>query len=184
MLLRIIALFISLIITFPSALIAQGKEEKVIKLPWTFEAKMDFIWDGDSVRVWSKENKLMVMISLFGIDSPELTQPFGSEVKEFLKREFSKKKKFKVTLLKLGKFNVGYGYINIDGKDLGLMLVKNGLAKVDRFPGNAFTDPEEKKMYMEAEEKARKNKTGIWSIVKDHESFGDFRKRPKAGKKH
>lgn len=167
MALRIIVLFISLIITFPSALIAQDKEGKVIKLPWTFEAVMDFIWDGDSVRVWSKENGLMLMISFYGIDSPEQTQPFGSKVKEFLKRELRKNKKFKVTLVKLGKSNTGYGYIHIDGKDLGLMLVKNGLARVDLFSGNAFTDPEEKKMYMEAEEKARKNKTGIWSLGKD-----------------
>lgn len=158
-----------------------SEEGKKIQLPWTFEAKADFILDGDSVRVWGGEDKVMILISLYGIDCPEMDQPYGLEAKDFVEKALAKKN-IKVTLVKAGRYNTALAYIHVEGKDLGYTLVENGLAEVDRGTARAFTEPEVKKKYLDIQKKARKSKTGMWIQGENYEYPLDFL-RKQQGKK-
>ncbi len=181
MVVRILALLIAFFIIVPSK--GFSKEGIKIQLPWTFEAKVDYVLDGDSVRVWEIKDKLLFLVSLYGIDCPEIAQPFGFEAKYFVEKILGKKK-FTVTLVKMGKYNTALGYIQVDDEDLGSKLVRNGLAEVDRGSVRVFAEPEVKKRYMTMQKKAQKNKTGMWIQGKDYVYPLDFLRKKQSKKKN
>ena len=187
MVIRFLIFFISFWMGFSSLTFAEetGKAEeegKRVALPWTFAADVDFILDGDSIRVWGIEDKILFTVSIYGIDCPEEAQPFGFEAKEFIVKALDKKK-FQVTIIKVGPYNTALGYINVDGADLGYKLVENGLAEVDRGTARAFVEPEVKKKYLGAQEIARKSKVGMWIQGEDYEYPMDYLLRTKKKKK-
>jgi endonuclease YncB( thermonuclease family) len=111
-----------------------------------------------------------------------MEQPFGFEAKEYIVKALAKKK-FQVTLVRVGKYNTALGYIHIDGADLGFKLVGNGLAEVDRGSARVFVDPEVKKKYLGAQEIARNTKTGMWVQGENYEYPLDYLLRTKKKRK-
>ena len=180
MTIRIFALFFCLLIAAASETFPE--EKKTITLPWTGEAKRDFILDGDSIRIWMPEIKVLLLVSLYGVNCPEPNQPYGDRAKKFVESALDTKD-LTVTLVKIGNYSRALGYIKVDGKDLGYMLVEKGLAELENRGEKGFSDPEEKKRYLVAQEKARKNKTGMWAQGEKYESPVDFLMRTKPGKK-
>lgn len=116
----------------------------------THKARPIFILDGDTF-ICTPDSEI---IRLWGIDAPELDQPFGKVALAFM-IEFAHKKQ--VTVEKKGEsYKRTVGKITIGDKDLGLELLKNGLAHyVPKFAPNQ-TD------YAEAEAFAKRHRIGLW----------------------
>jgi len=174
---RFLVVFISFWMGISSLAFAE-EEGKRITLPWTFDAEVDFVLDGDSIRVWGIENKVLFLISIYGIDCPEMAQPFGFEAKEYVEKTLDNKK-IKVTLVKMGPYNSALGYIHIDDADLGYKLVESGLAEVDRGSARVFDEHEVKNKYLGAQEIARNAKTGMWIQGENYEYPMDYLLRTK-----
>ena len=95
------------------------------------------------------------MIRLWGIDAPELNQPWGKAAKAALE-EFLRKRELSITV-KGKSFGRTVGIVRSDRRDVALELLKMGLAWHDpRYAPKA-------KEYAEAEAEARKEKRGLWS---------------------
>ena len=117
---------------------------------FAFNGKVVSIHDGDTITVLS--GKEQTKVRLFGIDAPELKQPYGKKSKQFLASliagqvvevEPKGKDKYKRTL----------GIIHYKGQDINAQMVLNGYA---------WAYVKYSRMYVDHESAARKNKLGLW----------------------
>ncbi len=124
----------------------------------TQHAVVTKVIDGDTVVIEGGEH-----VRLLGIDSDERGYPCYKAAKKRLEELVLNKN---VTLEKTGKDKDQYGrllrYIFLDGRNINLELVKEGLA-VARF----YSDDAHKKEILDAEKEAMKNHTGCkWKDLK------------------
>jgi endonuclease YncB( thermonuclease family) len=134
--------------------------------------------DGDTCRLQAHNE--VIKLRLVGIDAPEtrgmgkkkVGQPLALDAKAFLNSRVQGKE---VTLRQYGKDLYGrlLGEIVIDGKSANLELIQEGYAEVYRGKPPTGFDIEP---FISAEEKAQKQKKGIWGI-EGYESPKQFRKR-------
>jgi ATP-dependent hsl protease ATP-binding subunit hslU len=131
---------------------------------FALSGKVVSIHDGDTITVL--QDKQQVKVRLFGIDAPELKQPYGKKSKRFLANliagevvevEENGKDRYKRT--------IGTFYLN--GKDINAQMVENGYAWAYR----KFS-----KKYTAQESKARKQGLGLWRD-KEPISPWEWRKR-------
>ena len=115
-----------------------------------FNAKVIKISDGDTIVVLS--GKEQTKVRLYGIDAPELKQPYGKKSKQFLANliagkvvevEENGKDKYKRTI----------GTIYLNGADINAQMVANGYAWAYR----KFS-----KKYTAQESQAKKQRLGLW----------------------
>ncbi|MGP1484894.1 MAG: thermonuclease family protein [Campylobacter sp.] len=130
------------------------------------------IHDGDSVTAITNE-KDRVKIRLYGIDAPELKQPYGREAKRHLSKLTAKKD---IKIVKKGKDRYGrtLAVLYSGNKDINAKMVSDGYAW-------AYTDFS--KDYKNLQTKAKNLKKGLWrdqNAVKP----SDFRKSKRLSKKH
>ncbi|WP_298085500.1 thermonuclease family protein [uncultured Campylobacter sp.] len=106
--------------------------------------------DGDTITVL--QGKQQIKVRLFGIDAPELKQPYGKKSKQFLANliagevvevEESGKDRYKRTI----------GTIYLNGADINAQMVENGYAWAYR----KFS-----KKYTPQESQAKSQKLGLW----------------------
>lgn len=134
------------------------------------------IYDGDTILV--KGMDLGVKIRLVGIDAPETGgrklkgQPFAAESTRFLKR-LLKGRRVTVKSHGIGGYNRPLAEIFVDGLNINLEMVKNGMAEVYRGKRPKSLD---EKAYTAAQTSARKNKKGIWSQGRRYKSPRQWRK--------
>lgn len=124
--------------------------------------------DGDTITVLSPE-KQQFRIRLFGIDSPESNQAFGSKAKQFTSEQCFGKN---VTVEDKGKDRYGrtIGVVQLPGgTNLNLSIVRNGYAWWYR------DYAAKEKEYQAAETEAREAKRGLWAD-KNPVPPWDFRK--------
>ena len=113
-----------------------------------------WIHDGDTFQA-HLINKAFLNCRIWGIDAPELDQPWGKVSKSALIELIHQRK------IKIQKISDSYSRtvvtVHLSGRDIALELIKMGLAWHDpKFsPG--------KKDYAEAQKQAQKNKIGLWS---------------------
>ncbi len=115
--------------------------------------------DGDTIIVQRLDDGKQVTIRLYGIDSPEKSQPYGLESLDFLKSVALHKK---VGVLDLGvdKYdrNIGGVVMLEEGAGLQEKLISAGLAWV-------YTKYcKDCRQWKILEEEARTNKKGIWGV--------------------
>ncbi len=124
-----------------------------------FVGKVVGIADGDTATVLDESNA-QHKIRLLGIDAPEKAQAFGQKSKQNLSDLiFGKTVTFQVT--KRDKYNREVARILLDGKDINLQQVKDGFAwHYKEYQREQPAD--DRKLYAEAEEEARKAKRGLW----------------------
>ena len=122
----------------------------------TFTAWGYKILDGDSIIVVFNNKK--IPIELDGIDCPELEQEFGKEAAEFT-TSFVYKKKFTVDIRNYDENDRVIGRVAIDGKDLSLSLIEEGLAWYVK-------EKNSDKELAKAQKKAKKAKKGLWKQSK------------------
>jgi ATP-dependent hsl protease ATP-binding subunit hslU len=119
-------------------------------LLFAISGKVVSIHDGDTITIL--QDKQQIKVRLFGIDAPELKQPYGKKSKQFLANlivgevvevEKNGKDRYKRTL----------GIIYHKGQDINAQMVLNGYA---------WAYVKYSKMYVDQEKLARENKRGLW----------------------
>ena len=120
----------------------------------TITGKVTYVSDGDTIHLVSNNQKYK--IRFYGIDTPEKSQKFGLEAKEFTyNRVFGKT--VEVEIKDTDRYGRNVGTVHYDnGKDLNFELVKNGYAWwYEQYAKNN----QQLKM---AQEYAKANKLGFW----------------------
>lgn len=119
-------------------------------LLFALSGKVVSIHDGDTITIL--QNKTQIKVRLFGIDAPELKQPYGKKSKQFLANliagevvevDENGKDRYKRTI----------GTVYLDGQDINAQMVANGYAWAYR----KFS-----KKYTAHESGAKSQKLGLW----------------------
>jgi micrococcal nuclease len=137
---------------------------------WTTPSphKVVSVHDGDTFKTYNGES-----IRLFGMDSPELNQPFGPEAQAYLEKLVQGRT---VSLKRKGQsFNRSVYVVMVGSLDVNREMVRVGLAYEEPHYG--------KGEYKEAEAEARKAKRGVWQKKDGGERPWDYRDRMKHEKK-
>lgn len=119
-------------------------------LLFALSGKVISVHDGDTITILVEKEQ--VKIRLFGIDTPELKQPYGKKSKQFLSNLIAGQI---VEVEKNGNDRYGrtIGTIYLDGADINAQMVENGYAWAYR----RFT-----KKYAPQESTAKFEKRGLW----------------------
>jgi endonuclease YncB( thermonuclease family) len=119
----------------------------------TFTARVVGVGDGDTITVL--RNRAEVRVRIHGIDCPELHQAFGRKAKEFTSRMVFGHD-VQVALVTTDKYDRIVGRVSVDGRGLGLELVRAGLAW-------HFTRYSNDSILATAEREARAARRGLWA---------------------
>lgn len=108
--------------------------------------------DGDTCRVLDAQGKT-IKIRFYGIDAPEIDQPFGKESRDYLE-SLIKGKDVKIKFVGRS-FNRRTAKIYFNGQDIQALMVSHGYAwNYSQYSGTA---------YLQDEKKARAAKSGLWA---------------------
>lgn len=136
-----------------------------------YTARVIGIIDGDTIDVLTPE-KQKIRVRIKEIDAPERSQPFGSEAKQMLSYLLFKKD---VIVVATGQDKNGrvLGRIFPLEADISMQMIQRGGAWAYRAYG-----PE--KAFISAENKAKRNKEGLWALPeKDRIAPWDWRHNKK-----
>lgn len=139
------------------------------------EGKVVGVSDGDTVKILTVE-KREEKIRLQGIDAPEKKQAFGAKAKQFLSDQVFGQQ-VKVEFSKRDRYGRILGKIVKAGKDVNLATLEAGMAWHYRFFAKDLPEGD-RAPYLQAEERARVAKLGLW-IDKDPTPPWDFRREGK-----
>ncbi|MEK7522423.1 MAG: thermonuclease family protein [Patescibacteria group bacterium] len=99
---------------------------------------------------------------LYGVNAPEVKEPYYEEAKAFTQNlvlgkeiNFEQEDNYKVD-----KFGRELGYVIVNGVNLNIELVRNGLARVVLYEKRAKIKYQDE--LLSAENEARENKVGVW----------------------
>ena len=117
------------------------------------------ISDGDSFTGLTNDNR-EIRYRIYGIDAPEMSQPFSNEARKFLSGLIYRKEVGIVVIEPLDKYNREIVQVFVsDSLDVGAQMLKNGLAWHYR----RFDKSLEYDLYEQLELTAEINKIGLWS---------------------
>lgn len=119
-------------------------------LLFAFSGKVVSVHDGDTITILAEKEQ--VKIRLFGIDAPELKQPFGRKSKEFLASMVAGKN-VEVEQQGNDRYGRAIGIVFLDGRDINKEMVASGYAWAFR----KFS-----KKYAPQESEAKFEKRGLW----------------------
>lgn len=119
-------------------------------LLFALSGKVVSVHDGDTITILA--GKEQVKIRLFGIDAPELKQPYGKKSKQFLSNLIAGQI---VEVKENGNDRYGrtIGTISLNGEDINAQMVESGYAWAYR----RFS-----KKYAPQESEAKFEKRGLW----------------------
>ena len=126
----------------------------------TLGGRVGSIVDGDTL-ILTNANNQQQRIHLAGIDAPEVTQPFGQNAKTGLSA---------LTFGQQTTANCTFGntpnerrcVLRVEGKDVGLEMLRAGLAWWDR-QNSALLTAQERADYEHAEFIAKIHRAGLWN---------------------
>ena len=115
------------------------------------------VTDGDTLKLSTGQT-----FRLYGVNSPEVKEPYYEEAKMFtqnlvLNKEISFEQEENY---KEDKFGRMLGYVFVDGVNLNLELVRNGLARVVLYEKRAKIKYQDE--LLSAEKEAKEKKLGVW----------------------
>jgi endonuclease YncB( thermonuclease family) len=120
-----------------------------------FSGRVTKVIDGDSFVL--KSGKQSYEIRLWGIDSPEYTQPFAAEARR-ISRRYLKGKKVKVKIKYVDKYDRFIGVATSGNVTINEELVRDGAAWVyRRYCKEAVCDK-----WKSLEKRAKASNTGLW----------------------
>lgn len=126
----------------------------------TFTGRVVRIKDGDTVEILNNAMRT-TPVRVGGIDAPEKSQPFGAKSKQRLADLVGGKTVVVESHKKDHHYRV-VGQVLLDGKDIGLEMVRSGLAWWYR----AFSSEQsaaDRALYETAENNARSQRLGLWA---------------------
>lgn len=157
--------------------------EKATQIPEAVSATIDKsnfkvtkVFDGDTVQVQGRE--LEFRIRMVAIDAPETGgskkkgQPYSQKAKTVL-RQLIEGKHVRLKQYGTGGYNRILAEIFSQGRNVNLMMIRQGLAEVyrGRLPNHLDSGP-----YKKAEADARRRGAGMWSQGKAYKSPKTWRK--------
>lgn len=118
------------------------------------------VHDGDTLRVRNEQGRVII-IRLWGVDAPEINQPYGRASRNFL-RDIAQGKR--VEVIKAQEENsyrrfVGIVSLASSGASLQEELLKNGLAWVYDYHCNKDVC----KIWRKLQQEARRDRRGLWA---------------------
>ncbi|MBZ3802765.1 thermonuclease family protein [Leclercia adecarboxylata] len=113
------------------------------------------VLDGDTIEVLQEDNEL-TRVRLNGIDAPEKAQPFGQRSRQALTAMIAGKV-VHIAGNNRDRYGRLLGTVWYDSADINAIQVIHGMAWAYRYKGKAMVQA-----YADREEKARKNRTGLW----------------------
>lgn len=118
---------------------------------FALEGKAISVTDGDTIKILTSERQ-QIKVRLYGIDTPEKKQPYGTAAKLYLADMIAGKT---VQIKERGKdrYKRVLGIVYLDSEDVNEILVLNGYAW-------AFT--KYSKIYKPQEQQARSKGLGLW----------------------
>ena len=121
----------------------------------TITGKVTYVSDGDTIHLVSNNQKYK--IRFYGIDTPEKSQKFGLEAKEFTYNKIFGKT-VEVDAKDTDRYGRTVGVVYYDnGKDLNFELVRSGYAWwYEQYAKN-------NKQFKMAQDYAERNKLGLWT---------------------
>ena len=124
------------------------------------EGKISKVVDADTVVIQTDQG-FKHKVRLLGIDAPEIKQVYGKDAARYLSNLILGK-----SLVVIGSKKDRYkrllGKLVLDGYDINLILVKNGMAwHYKRYKSSQ--DKKDQFLYSNAEKYAEVNKLGLWS---------------------
>ena len=121
----------------------------------SFTARVVEVTDGDTYDVRRSAGG-EVTIRLHGVDAPESAQPFGREATR-VARQYVGGKNVRVSVEDIGAYGRAVASIEVQGGDLGAMLIRDGLAWwYERYAPGATE-------YQRLQRQARSAGRGLWS---------------------
>lgn len=94
-------------------------------------------------------------VRLYGVDCPELHQPYGDRAAELAKTVVLDRR-VRITVVGRDRYGRLVGRVRVGDVDLGILLLRSGLA----WWAHAYTDDRE---FVAAENYARRHRLGLWS---------------------
>jgi endonuclease YncB( thermonuclease family) len=144
--------------------------------------KVTKVFDGDTFI--AEDGNVSFKVRIAGIDAPEYKQPYSNQSKEYLKKLILNKKiQLKPIHHKLDKYNRLLAQVYLGERNVGLELVREGLAFYYRpfcrdYPHDSKKYNYDPSIYVEAEKKAKDSKLNIWKLD-NLEKPCEFRRRKK-----
>ncbi len=127
----------------------------------TISVKVVGISDGDTITVLTA-NKQQLKVRLAGIDAPERSQAFGMRARKHLADEIFGKI-IELEVRGTDKYKRTLGIIYLNDQDINEKMIKDGFAWF--YKKYASSQPEEEaQRYESAEEAARSEEIGLWSM--------------------
>jgi len=113
--------------------------------------------DGDTLKLSNGKT-----FRLYGVNAPEVKEPFFEEAKAFTKNlVLGKEISFEQEAnYKIDKFGRELGYVFVDGINLNIELVKNGLARVILYEKRAKIKYQDE--LLSGEKEAKEERLGVW----------------------
>lgn len=138
-----------------------------------FEGRVVGVVDGDTIDILTPEHQ-RVRVRIAGIDAPEKRQPFGQVAKQRMSA-LAMGKAVRVESNKLDRYGRTVGVVFADGKDVGLELIRDGLAwHYKRY--ERTQSPDDRTQYAAAEVEAQRIHAGIWKDAEQVPPW-DWRRR-------
>ena len=114
------------------------------------------VHDGDTITCEGKRR-----VQLYAIDAPELKQPFGYIAGDYL-RTMVNQRDVLVEEFDIDKYGRTVGIVTLDGKDVGLAMIRAGLAMI--YTGNPKFIRYAPAAYFTAQATAKLDSLGVWSL--------------------
>lgn len=121
----------------------------------TFTARVVEVTDGDTYDVRRSAGG-EVTIRLHGVDAPETSQPYGSAATRAARRYVSGEN-VRVEVEEIGRYGRAVARINVQGGDLGAMLIRDGYGWYYEQYAPGATE------YARLQRQARNANRGLWS---------------------
>ncbi|WP_319371201.1 thermonuclease family protein [uncultured Ilyobacter sp.] len=130
------------------------EHSKKSEIPKEVRGKVLYIPDGDTIHITMNGEKFK--IRFYGIDCPEISQPYGLEAKEFLMRHIDKND-VKVEVVEKDRYGRLVGKVYSRGVYLNELMVEEGYA----WWYKNYAKKEKKMEILQI--RAEKEKKGLWS---------------------
>jgi endonuclease YncB( thermonuclease family) len=150
-----VSLLAALLIAVPESANGQAQEDVPVEPGQTFTARVTEVTDGDTYDV-RRSIGGEVTIRLYGTDAPESAQPFGTVATKAARR-YVGGKNVRVSVEEIGRYGRAVARLEVQGGDLGAMLIQDGLAwHYEQYAPNETE-------YARLERQARNAGRGLWS---------------------
>jgi endonuclease YncB( thermonuclease family) len=151
-----------------------GKSSKpFVNTARLIEGKVNFVYDGDTIRIESKSDKQVYIIRLQGIDAPEDRQNYGKKSRNKL-ADLILDKDVHVVIKKKDVDDRFVGSVYYANQDINLRQIETGMAWHNKRYANEL-NLADRKLYAQAELKARAERIGLWED-KDPTPPWDYKK--------